>query len=115
MDRWAFFLLFICTAAVFSYWRFVRDIPAHRLAIDDFAEQRGLRIISVTRSSNYFRFLFRGVLLSNLARSYRVVVEDIEGNRADIHVAFDVFDHGKLIALEPQGLVLTPVSSKSED
>ena len=60
----------------------------------------------MTRSSNHFRFLFRGVLLSDLARLYRVAVEDIEGNRADIHVAFDVFNPGKLIALEPQGLVL---------
>jgi hypothetical protein len=105
----------MCGAIVFSYWRSVRDLPAHRSAIDDFAEQRGLRIISVTRSYNHFRFLFRGIILSNLARLYRVAVEDIEGNHADIHVAFDsLFGPGKLVALEPQGLVLTPTPTLSE-
>jgi hypothetical protein len=107
MDRWTFFLLFICPAAVFSYWRLVRDIPAHRSAIDDFAAHRGLRVIAVTRSHNHFRFLFGGIILSNLARLYRVTVEDIEGTHADIHVAFDsLFGPGKMVALEPQGLAV---------
>jgi hypothetical protein len=62
------------------------------------------------------RFLFGGIILSNLARLYRVTVEDIEGTHADIHVAFDsLFGPGKLVALEPQGLVLTPAQSESED
>ena len=111
-----FFLLFVCSAIAFSYWRSVRDLPAHRSAIDDFAKLRGLRTISVTRSYNHFRFLFRGIILSNLARLYRVAVEDTEGNHADIYVAFDsLFGPGKLVALEQQGLVLTPALSESED
>ena len=111
-----FFLLFMCVTIVFSCWRSVRDLPAHRSAIDDFAAQRGLRVIAVTRSYNHFRFLFGGIILSNLARLYRVAVEDIEGTHADIYVAFDsLFGPGKLVALEPQGLVLTPAQSESED
>lgn len=106
----------MCGGTIFLYcWRFVRDQPAHRSAIEDFAAQRGLRVILVKRSDNHLRFLFGGIMLSNLARLYRVAVEDIEGNRGDIYVAFDsLFGPGKLVALESQGLVLAPAQSGSE-
>ena len=115
MVRWPFlFILFICGIVLLYCWRFVRDLPAHRSAIEDFAGQRGLRVISVKRSYNHLRFLFGGIMLSNPARLYRVAVEDIEGNYGDIYVAFDsLLGPGKLVALEPQGLVLAPTQSKA--
>ena len=83
--------------------------------IESFSAQRGLRVISVKRSYNHLRFLFGGIILSNLARLYRVAVEDIEGNCGDIFVAFDsLVGPGKLVALEPQGLVLAPAQSETE-
>jgi hypothetical protein len=97
--------LIVCGAIVYINWLWIRDRPADRSAIDDFAEQRGLRIISVTRSYNFFRYLLRGISVGNTVRFYVVAVEDSEGTRGDIRLAFDsLFSHGQVEVLESEGL-----------
>ena len=101
--------LIVCGAIVYVNWLLLRDCPTDRPAIDNFAEQRGLRVISVARSYNFFRYWLRGISVDNAVRLYWVTVEDSEGNRSDIHVAFDsLFGPGQLVVLEQEGLALTP-------
>jgi hypothetical protein len=103
--------LIVCGAIVYTNWLWIRDRPADRSAIDNFAAQRGLRIISVTRSYNFFRYLLRGISVGNAVRFYVVAVEDSEGTRGDIRLAFDsLFSHGQVEMLEPEGLALAPSS-----
>jgi hypothetical protein len=111
MDGQIFLLVFliVCGAIVCVNWLLIRDRPTDRSAIDNFAEQRGLRIISVTRSYNFFRYWFRGISVDDAVRFYELTVEDSEGNRGDIHVAFDsLFGPGRLVVLEQRGLSLIP-------
>jgi hypothetical protein len=105
MDGQFFWLMFlIASGAIVCVSGFLlRDFPTDRSAIDNFAGQRGLRIISVTRSYNFFRYWFRGM------RFYEVIGEDSESNRGDIHFGFDsLFGTGQLVVLEQQGLALAP-------
>ena len=99
-------LIFLICGAV-ACWLLLRERPTDRSAIDIFVQQRGLRIISLTRSYNIFRYWFRGVSINNTARLYDVAVEDSEGNQGDIRVVFDsLFGPGHLDVLEQRGLAL---------
>jgi hypothetical protein len=104
MDGQFFWLMFlIASGAMVSASGILQDFPTDRPAIDNFAGQRGLRIISVTRSYNFLRHWFRGI------RFYEVIGEDSEGNRGDIHFGFDsLFGPGQLVVLKQHGLELTP-------
>jgi len=100
-------LLFGAVACI--SWLLLRSRPTDQSAIATFAECRRLRIISVTRSYNLFRYWLRGFGVSNTVRSYIVAVEDSEGARSDIHLAFDsLFGHGQMEVLQPPGLALAP-------
>jgi hypothetical protein len=68
----------MCGAIVYVNWLLIRDRPTDRSAIDNFAEQRGLRIISVTRRYNFFSYWFRGISVDDAVRFYEVTVEDSE-------------------------------------
>ena len=106
-----FWPVFVIASAAIVYvnWLLLRDRPTDRTAIDIFAKQHGLRIISVTRSYSHFRYWFRGISVSNTARLYDLAVEDSGGSRGDIHVAFDsLFSTGQLDVLEQHGLTLAP-------
>jgi len=95
----------------YLYWLLIRSRPADQRAIDIFTMQRGLRVISVTRSYNYFRYLIRGIAngLSSTTRFYDIAVEDSEGSRGDIHIAFDpLFGSGQLTVLKSEGLLVAP-------
>jgi hypothetical protein len=101
--------LILCGAIVCISWSLLRGRATDRPAIDVFAEKRGLRIISVKRSYNVWRYWLRGIGVANAVRFYVVAVEDSEGTRGDIHLAFDsLFGRGQVEVLEPQGLALTP-------
>jgi hypothetical protein len=104
MDAQFFWLMFlIASGAIVCVGGLLQDFPTDRSAIDDFAGQSGLRIISVTRAYDFLRYRFRGI------RFYEVIGEDSEGNRGDIHVGFDsLFGPGQLVVLEQQGLTLPP-------
>jgi hypothetical protein len=105
---WLLFLI-VCGAIVYINWLLLRDCPTDRYAIDNFAGQRGWRIISVTRSYNFLRYWFRGTGVDNAVRFYEVLAENAEGDRGDIHVAFDsLFGPGQLVVLEQHGLAPTP-------
>ena len=81
-------------------WLLRRAAPTDRPAVDDFANQHGLRIISVTRSSNFFRYLF---LFGG--RLYEIAVEDFEGRRGTIELGFDsLLGPGRPIILGQQGI-----------
>jgi hypothetical protein len=78
-----------------------------------------LRIVSVARSRNYWRYfgyyfrgyLFRGIRaggLSGIARFYDVVVVDSEGNHGSVHVAFDPFFGPQMDVLDSKGSALVP-------
>ncbi len=57
-----------------------------------FAMQRGLRIISVARSYDCYRCFIRRMILkglSSVSRFYEITLEDSEGSRGDLYVAFD--------------------------
>jgi hypothetical protein len=98
---WLMFLL--ASGAVVCVGGALQDFPTDRAAIDNFAGQRGLRIIAVTRSYDFLRYWFRGI------RFYEAIGEDSDGNRGDIHFGFDsLFGPGQLVVLEQQGLALTP-------
>jgi len=105
-----FFLMILGGAFAYLYWLSVRSRPADQRAIDIFAMQHGLRIISITRSYNYFRYFIRrmGVDgLSSMTRFYEIAAEDSEGSQGDLHVAFDpLFGSGQLAVLESKGLLL---------
>lgn len=68
-----------------------RARPADSQAIDDLIKARHLRVISVKREDDYWRYWSRGWLfsLSNCARIYVVVAEASAGQRRELHVAFD--------------------------
>jgi hypothetical protein len=108
------FLIILAGVGVYVYRHLMRDRPTDRSAIDIFAMQSGLRVISVTRPYSYFRYFFRGIgagSLSGITRFYVVAAEDSEGNRGNIHVAFDpLFGTGQPAVLESQGLILRPPS-----
>jgi hypothetical protein len=107
-----FFLIILAGVGIYLYRHLMRDRPVDRSAIDSFAEQSGLRIISVTRSYNYFRFFLlengtRG--LSSITRFYHVAAEDYEGHRGHFNVAFDpLFGSGQPTVLGSQGLTQDP-------
>ena len=105
MDGQFFWLMFLIASGVVVCVSglLLTDFPTDRSTIDNFAGQRRLRIISVTRSYSFLRYRFRGI------RFYEVIGEDSEGNRGDIHFGFDSsFGPGQLVVLEQQGLQLTP-------
>jgi hypothetical protein len=107
--HWPPFLI-VCGAAVCLIWLLLRDRPTDRSAIDIFAKQRGLRIISVTRSYNIFRYWFRGISVNNTARFYDVAVEDSEGNHGNVQIAFNsLFASGQVDVLDQQGLAPIPL------
>jgi hypothetical protein len=121
MDGSGFIVLGLALIGGAAYYRWLlRERPEDRSAIDFFAEQRGLRVISVERTSKFFRYWFRGFNLSSVARIYVVTVEDFEGSRADVHVVFDPwtldalfgsvddawFGSPELEVLKPRGLAL---------
>jgi hypothetical protein len=111
MNGQIFWLVFLIVfgAIVCISGLLIRVRPADRSAIDNFAEQHGLRIISVTPSYNIFRYWSRGISGGDVIRSYKANVENSEGNRGNIHVAFDsLFDPEQLVMREQQGLTLTP-------
>jgi hypothetical protein len=86
-------------AVVCGNWLLLRVRPTDRSAIETFAEQRGLRITSLTRSRKLSRYWY----------PYEAIAEDSEGNCGDIHVAFDrSLGSEQIIILEPRGLALTP-------
>jgi hypothetical protein len=98
-----------CAAIVCINWSLLRSRPTDRPAIDVFMEQRGLRVISLARSYNVLHYWFRGIGVGNAVRVYVVAVEDFEGTRGKVHLAFDsLFGHGQIEVLEPQRLALPP-------
>ena len=103
----AIVLLFVGGGAC-AYWLLLRDRPADEFAIVVFASQRGLRVISMSRSYNYFRFWLQGISVSNIARLYDVEVESRNGSKGDIQLAFDsLFGNEQPILLDQQVLVMT--------
>jgi hypothetical protein len=59
------FLIILGGAILYGYWRFIQDRPTDRPAIEVYAKQNGLRIVSVTRSYKYwryFRYYFSGYM-----------------------------------------------------
>jgi hypothetical protein len=92
----------VCVMVIAVYlnreWR--QDAPpTDRPAIDDFASRHGLRIISVTRSTNVYMFLFWSG-----TRTYDIAVEDSDGRRGTIQVGFHSLRRpGRLVMLEQQG------------
>jgi hypothetical protein len=95
---WVFIGVIVYVACV--NWLLRRDAPTDRPAIDDFANEHDLRIVSVTRSSNFFSYLF---LFGG--RLYEIAVENLEGRRGTIEVGFDsLLGPGRLIILEQQGI-----------
>jgi hypothetical protein len=105
-------LLIVCGAIVGVIGLLLRVRPTDLSAIDNFAGQRGLRIVTVTRSHHFFRDWLRGISVDNAARSYGVTVENPEGHRGDIHVAFDAPPgFRQLVVSDPQGLVFDPGGS----
>jgi hypothetical protein len=76
-------------------------------AIEEFAAARSLRIISVCRNDNHWRYWLRGKLsLSNVARVFIVVVEPAGVGRRELHIAFDDWRGSRTLRL-PQDI---PVS-----
>ena len=108
--------LILISAGAYSYWLLIRERPTDRPAIENFAKERGLRIISVTRSYNYYRYFFRGIVVSTISsvtRLYDIEVEDSGGNYSEVHIAFEpLFGSGKLDVLEPKGLESVPQSGQ---
>jgi hypothetical protein len=105
------FVILFGVGVFYVNWLLKRERRTDRPAIDIFAKQRGLRVISVTRSYNYFRYWFRGINISNTTRVYEVAVKDSQGNLGDIYIGFDLFGAGRLDVLElrsGQAKVLEP-------
>jgi hypothetical protein len=113
------FLIVLGVVGIYAYRRFVQDRPTDRPAIEDYAEQNSLRIVSVTRSQNYWRYFgyhFSGYLfrerrtrgISGLARLYDVVVVNSEGDRGSLHVVFDPFLGPQMNVLYSKGPALIP-------
>jgi hypothetical protein len=101
-------VLLIFGPFVFFIWSLQRSRPSDRSAIDAFTTQRGLRIISVTRSRTRWRYWLRGIGISTNARIYVATVEDSEGNPGSIHVAFEpLFGSGRLEVLEQRGVAIS--------
>ena len=99
--------LIICGPIAFLNWNLRRSRSTDRSAIDVFTKQRGLRIISVTRSRNYWRYWLRGLGITNSARLYVATVEDSEGKLGTLHIAFDsLFGRGRLEVLEQRGVAV---------
>lgn len=102
----------LMACAAFATWFLLRGRPTDRSAIDLFAKQHGLRIVSVARSYNIFRYWFRGISVTNTARFYDIAVEDSEGNQGNIQLVFDsLLAPRRLDVLGQQGLTLTPSGS----
>jgi hypothetical protein len=82
--------------------------PSDIAAIEAYAEAHSLRVISVRRFDNHWRYWLRGkLLLSNVARIFIVVAESAESGRRELHIAFD--NWGKSGALEVlQDLPIAP-------
>jgi hypothetical protein len=115
------FLVILGGAIFYGYRHFIQDRPTDRPAIEVYAKQNGLRIVSVTRSHNYFRYfgyyfsgyMFRGIRtggLSSFSRFYDVVVVDSEGNHASVHVVFDPFFGPRMDVLYSKGSAVVPPS-----
>jgi len=82
-----------------------RDRPEDQSRIKLFVEARGLRVISIKRASSLrsFCYMLRWYL-SNVARVYAARVEDAEGVRADIYVAFDSW----MLSVPARSKILSP-------
>jgi hypothetical protein len=105
MTFWQSLLFF--GGGVFVLWLLLRERSTDRPIIEDFVKQRGLRVISVTRSLNNFRYWLRGISVNNNARLYDVAVKDSEDNDGVIRVAFNSLLHPeRLDVLEQQGSAL---------
>jgi hypothetical protein len=118
-----FLIILSVSAAIYIHRRSMRDRPADRLAIEAYAKRNCLRIVSVTRSYNYFRYLsfyfsgyiFRGIRtggLSGSVRLYDVTALDAAGNNGSVHIAFDPLFGSQIDILYSKGLALTPLNSK---
>jgi nicotinamide mononucleotide adenylyltransferase len=82
--------LAIFAAALRLRLYFSKTRPSDIAAIDAYAVAHSLRVISVRRSNNYWRYLLRGkAFLSSVARVFIVVMESAESARRELHVAFD--------------------------
>jgi hypothetical protein len=86
---------------LFIYWWTYRPRPSDVRAINDWAAENELRVISV---SHYWRQLWwmrRGLSLSTFARFYLVVADHPDGTgKREIYVAFDPLRPDELKALE---------------
>lgn len=69
-------------------------------AIEAYARSNGFRVCEIGATGAHWRHWLRGnLLLSNISRTYLVSVEDSEGKRKDLHVAFDPLRGGELQVL----------------
>ncbi len=111
---------------VYFYWLSQRGRITDRPMIDALIVEHGLRVVSVVRISRIPRGFsrdpfprgwidpldaWRSTQVGGFVRFYGVTVENAEGDRGDIYVAFDSSTSlwsEKLKLLDRQGLVLTP-------
>src|SRR5580698_1055082 len=100
---WLLFAIALGSAAG-AHSLLLQERDADRSAIDLFAKQNRLRVISIVRSSNYFYSWVRGITVGSFVRRYGIDAEDSEGNRGEIRVAFDaLFGSGQLQVLDQRG------------
>jgi hypothetical protein len=90
---------------VAAYWFIYRSRPSDIQAINDWASENNLRIVSIAHSWRQSAWKRRFFSLSTFARFYRVVAADPEraGNR-EIDVAFDPLRPGEIKVLDEMEL-----------
>ena len=86
----AILILAILFGAAYIRGRLMRPRPSDLGDIRALLDSRGLRFLKSREAGDQWRYWLRGkLLLSNVARIFVVDVEDAQGQRKEIHIAFD--------------------------
>jgi hypothetical protein len=86
----AILLLLVFVAAFRFAARMSKARPSDFQAIQELADARALRIISIEQRHNQWPYWLRGhLLLSNISRIFVVAVESKEGASRELHLAID--------------------------
>ena len=82
-------LLLVFVAAFRFATRMSKARPGDFQAIQELADARALRIISIEQRHNQWPYWLRGHLLSNISRIFVVAVESKQGASRELHLTID--------------------------